>query len=180
MTKKIKYSTQLIVFTCGPAFTDQRRVEGDTSSCRTQPCTSRPRHISTHEFGSFEDTGEDPHHQKPNKCTVEHTHKTIFPPSDEAEHDTPITYRLIGAYRYDTCMNLFPYAPRRRWHGVGRGQLLTDPSPGTMTRIRSPFPTLVTSCPTPFKFAQEPCFLFFPACNAGKQQIAHYTNTVRH
>ncbi len=60
-----------------------------------------------------------------------------------------------------------------------RGQLLTDPSPGTMTRICSPFPTLVTSCPTPFKFAQESCFLFFPTCNAGKQQITHCTHTVR-
>jgi hypothetical protein len=107
------------------------------------------------------DTGEDPHHQKPSKCTVEHAHKVLFPPCDEVEHDAPITHRLIGAYLYDTCMHLCPYTPRRRFHGVGRGQPLTDPSPGTMSHICSPFPDLVTSYPSPFTFVQESCFLFF-------------------
>jgi hypothetical protein len=77
----------------------------------------------------------------------------------QAEHDTPITHRLIGAYHYDTCMHLCPYAPRRRCRGVGRGQPLTDPSPDTIPHICSTFPVLVVSCPSPFKFAQEPCFL---------------------
>ncbi len=62
-------------------------------------------------------------------------HKTLFPPYDEDEHDAPIEHRLIGAYRYDTCMHLCPYAPGRYRHGVGRGQPLTDPSPDTITHI---------------------------------------------
>ncbi len=105
--------------------------------------------------------GEDPHHQKSLKCTVEHAHKSLFPPCDEVEHDTPIAHRLIGSYRYDTCMHLCPYVQSRRFRGVVRGQPLTDPSPVTMPRICSPFPVLVTSWPPPFKFAQESCFLFF-------------------
>ncbi len=95
-----------------------------------------PKHPGT-------DAGEDPHHQKPRKCTVEHAHKDLFPPHDEVEHDSPIEHRLIGTYRYDTCMHLCPYAPCRRCRGVGRGQPLTDPSPGTMSLICSPFPALV-------------------------------------
>ena len=113
-----------------------------------------PKHPGT-------DAGEDPHHQKPHEITVEHAHKALLPPRDEAEHDAPIAHRLIGAYRYDTCMHLCPYAPRRRCRGVGRGQPLTDPSPGTIPRICSPFPALVASCPPPFKFTQEPLFFFF-------------------
>ncbi len=105
--------------------------------------------------------GEDPHHQKPRKCAVENVHKVLFPPSDEAEHDAPIVHPLIGAYRYDTCMHLCPYSPRRRCRGVGRGQPLTDPSPRTIPRICSPFPTLVVSCPPPFKFDQESHVSFF-------------------
>jgi hypothetical protein len=104
------------------------------------------------------DAGEDPHHQKPHEITVEPVHKSLLPPCDEAEHDAPIVYRLIGTYRYDTCMHLCPYGPRRRCRGVGRGQPLTDPSPGTIPRICSPFPALVSSCPTPFKYTQEPFF----------------------
>ncbi len=87
--------------------------------------------------------------------------QVLFPPCDEVKHDTPITHRLIGTYLYDTCMHLCPYTPRRRCHGVGRRQPLTDPSPGTMSHIYSPFPDLVTSYPSPFKFVQESCFLFF-------------------
>ncbi len=60
-----------------------------------------PKHPGT-------DAGEDPYHQKLRKCTVEHAHKSLFPPRDETEHDTPIVYRLIGAYHYDTCMHLCP------------------------------------------------------------------------
>ena len=37
------------------------------------------------------------------------------------------------------------------------GKPLTDPSPGTIPRICSPFPALAASCPPPFKFA---CFYF--------------------
>jgi hypothetical protein len=113
--------------------------------------THSPKHPGT-------DTGEDPHHQKPRKCTVEYVHKGLFPPLDEAEHDTPITHRLIGAYRYDTYMYLCPYVPCRRCLEVGRWKPLSDPSPGTMSHICSPFPNLVSSCPSPFKFTQEPFF----------------------
>ncbi len=116
-----------------------------------------PKHPGT-------DAGEDPHHQKLRKCTVEHAHKALFPPRDEVEHDSPIVHQLIGAYHYDTCMHLCPYSPRRRCREVGRGQPLTDPSSGAMSRICSPFPVLVASCPPPFKFAQEPCFLFLLHC----------------
>ena len=105
------------------------------------------------------EAGEDPHHQKPHEITAEHAHKVLLPRCDESEHDAPISHRLIGAYRYDTCMYVCPYAPHRRCRGVGRGQPLTDPSPGTIPRICSPFPALVTSSPSPFKFAQESCFL---------------------
>jgi hypothetical protein len=90
-----------------------------------------PKHPGT-------DTGEDPHHQKSHKCTVEHVHKVLFPPCDEVEHDTPITHRLIGAYRYDTCMHLCPYTPCRR--GVVRGQPHTGPSPGTIKHVSHLFP----------------------------------------
>jgi hypothetical protein len=129
------------------------------SSPRIRHCRlpHSPKHPGT-------DAGEDPHHQKSRKCTVEHAHKSLFPPRDEVEHDAPIEHRLIGAYRYDIFMHLCPYATRRRCRGVDRGQPLTDSSPGTMTRICSPFPVLVACCPPPFKFAQESCFLFFGAC----------------
>jgi hypothetical protein len=113
-----------------------------------------PKHPGT-------DSGEDPHHQKLCKCTFDHVHKVLFPPRDEVEHDTPIEHPLIGAYRYDTCMHLCPYSLCRRYHEVGRGQPLTYPSPDTVSHICSPFPDLVVSCPSPFKFSQDPCFLFF-------------------
>jgi hypothetical protein len=54
-----------------------------------------PKHPGT-------DTGEDPHHQKPHKCMVEHAHKALLQPRDEVEHDAPTAHRLIGAYAYDT------------------------------------------------------------------------------
>ncbi len=73
-----------------------------------------PKHPGT-------DTGEDPHHQKASKCTVDHAHKALFPPRDEVEHDTPIVHRLIGAYRYDSCIHLCQYGPCRRCRGVDRG-----------------------------------------------------------
>ncbi len=44
-----------------------------------------------------------------------------------------------------------PYTPNRRCRGVGWGQPLTDPSPGTIPLICSSFPVLVTSWPSPFK-----------------------------
>jgi hypothetical protein len=48
--------------------------------------------------------GRRPPYQKPHEITVEYAHKALLLPCDEAEHDAPITYRLIGAYRYDTCI----------------------------------------------------------------------------
>ncbi len=50
--------------------------------------------------------------------------------------------------------------PRRR-HGVGRGQPLTDPSPGTIPQICSPFPVLAASCPPPFKIHPRAIVFFF-------------------
>ena len=62
-----------------------------------------------HKFGLFEDvtevnitkhpgtdTGEDPHHQNPREITVDHAHKSLLPPYDEADHDALIAHRLIG------------------------------------------------------------------------------------
>jgi hypothetical protein len=125
-------------------------------SSRTRHCRlpNSPKHPGT-------DAGEDPHHQMTPEITVEHAHKALLPPRDEADHDTPIAHRLIGAYRYDICMHLCPYAPRRRCRGVGRRQPLTDPSPGTIPRICSPFPALAEGCPRPFKFTQEPLYICF-------------------
>ena len=105
-----------------------------------------------------------PPSSEPREITVEHAHKALLPPRDEAEHDAPIAHRLIGAYRFDTCMHLCPYAPRRRRHGVVRGQPLTDPSPGTIPHICSPSPALVTSCPSPFRFTQV-VFSFMVGCH---------------
>ncbi len=106
-------------------------------------------------------TGEDPHHQRPRKCTVENAHKVLFPPCDEAEHDVPIDHPLIGAYHYDTCMHLCPYSPRRRCRGVGRGQPLTDP-------VREPSLTSIPHSPSWWRVALLPSnstkrhmFLFF-------------------
>ena len=106
------------------------------------------------------DVGEDLHHQKPHGITIEHDHKPLLPPYDEADHDTSISHRLIGSYHYDTCMYLCPYTPHRRCRGVGQGQPLTDPSPGTIPSIYSPFPVLSTSFTPPFKFTQESLFFF--------------------
>jgi hypothetical protein len=61
-----------------------------------------------------------PPSSEPRECTVEHVHKDLLPPSDEVEHDAPIDHRLIGAYRYDTCMHLCPYAPCRCCRGAVR------------------------------------------------------------
>ena len=101
--------------------------------------------------------------KKKNHCLLPEsdTEDSLIPQSTpEQTQDTPITYRLIGAYRYHTCIHLCPYTPRRRCHGVGRGQPVTDPSPGTMTHICSPCPDLTTICPSLFKFDQESCFFF--------------------
>ena len=106
------------------------------------------------------DTGEDPNHQKPSEITVEHAHKDLLPPCDEADHDTPLEHRLIGTYRYDTCMHLCPYTPHRSCHGWVEGKCSLTPVRVTILIICSPFPTLTVSFPPPFKFAQEP-FCFF-------------------
>ena len=126
---------------------------------------SSPKHPGT-------DSREDPHHQMTREITVDHTHKSLLPPCDEAEHDTPISHRLIGTYHYDTFMHLYPYTPHRRRHGVVRGQPLTDPSPGTIPHICSPSPDLVVSCPPPFKFTQEPlCFFLLRLRRVRKEVI---------
>ena len=104
---------------------------------------------------------EGPHHQKPRETTVDNAHKVLLPPIDEADHDTPIVDRLIGAYHYDTCMCLFPYTPLRRRHGVGRGQPLTDPSPGTIPQICSPSPVFGRVFLLSKNFIQESWIFFF-------------------
>jgi hypothetical protein len=91
------------------------------------------------------------------------------PPREEADHDASIVHQLIGAYLYDTCMHLCPDAPHRLYHGVGRGQPLTDPSPGTIPRICSPFSTLVVSCPPPCKFALM--FLIYQTTDALRERV---------
>ena len=93
-----------------------------------------PKHPGT-------DAGEDPHHQKPHEIMVDHDHKGLLPLCDEDEHDTPVSRRLIGSYRYDTSMNLCPYVPYRRCLGVDRGQPLTDPSPGVIPSTSRQLPT---------------------------------------
>ena len=108
-----------------------------------------PKHPGT-------DAGEDPHHQMTREITVDHTHKGLLPPT-MPEHDTTLRV-LLGSIRHETSTSVS--SARRRRHGVARGQPLTDPSPGTIPHICSPFPVLVASCPSPFQFTQEP--LFFP------------------
>ncbi len=79
------------------------------------------------------DAREDPPHQKPHEITVE-----------------------LGSFHLEA--NTSVSSVRRRRHGVDRGQPLTDPSPGTIPHTCSPSPALVASCPSPFKFTQEPFF----------------------
>ena len=52
---------------------------------------------------------------------------------------------------------------RRRRHGFGRGQPLTDPSPGTIPQICSPSPALAASCPPPFRFHSRAIVFFCPS-----------------
>jgi hypothetical protein len=61
-------------------------------------------------------------------------------------------------FRHDTNTSVSPECRRHPW--VDRGQPLTDPSPGTIPHICSPFPTLVASFPPPFKIAQAPLLCF--------------------
>ena len=89
------------------------------------------------------------------------TKPSFHPARDKVDHDSPIAHRLIGTYRYDTCMYLWPYSPHRRCHRLGQGQPLTDPSPDTIPHICSPFPVLVTSCQPPFSFTEVPFFFFW-------------------
>jgi hypothetical protein len=88
---------------------------------------SSPKHPGT-------DAREDPPHQKPRETTVDHAHKAVLPPT-KPEHDATLR-ALLGSFR----------------HGVGRGQPLTDPSPGTIPQVCSPSPALTASCPPPFRF----------------------------
>ena len=115
---------------------------------------SSPKHPGT-------DAREVPHHQMTREITVDHAHKVLLLPREEAEHDTPIEHRLIGAYLYDTCMHWCPYTPHRRCHGVEGNRslipvrasstlLLTIPRLGgelpTSLQIRFELPTSLQIC----------------------------------
>ena len=102
---------------------------------------SSPKHPGT-------DAREDPPHQKPREITVEHAHKALLPPT-KPEHDATVR-ALLGSFRHEASTSVS--SARRRRHGVGRGQPLTDPSPGTIPQICSPSPALAASCPPPFRF----------------------------
>jgi hypothetical protein len=110
---------------------------------------SSPKHPGT-------DAREDPPHQKPREITVDHSHKALLPPTNP-EHDATLRV-LLGSFRHEASTSVS--SARRRRHGVGRGQPLTDPSPGTIPQICSPSPTLSASCPPPFRFTQELLFFF--------------------
>jgi hypothetical protein len=69
--------------------------------------------------------------RRPPSSEVAQMYKTLFPPCDEVEHDSPIAHRLIGSYHYDTFIHLCPYAPSRRtvgWSEVNR----------SLTPVRTP------------------------------------------
>ena len=102
---------------------------------------SSPKHPGT-------DAREDPPHQKPREITVDHVHKALLPPT-KPEHDATLR-ALLGSFRHEASTSVS--SARRRRHGVGRGQPLTDPSPGTIPQICSPSPALAASCPPPFRF----------------------------
>ena len=102
---------------------------------------SSPKHPGT-------DAREDPPHQKPREITVEHAHKALLPPT-KPEHDATVR-ALLGSFRHEASTSVS--SARRRRHGVGRGQPLTDPSPGTIPQICPPSPVLAASCPPPFRF----------------------------
>jgi hypothetical protein len=106
-------------------------------------------------------TYEDPPHQKPREITVEHAHKALLPPTKQ-EHDATLR-ALLGSFRHEASTSVS--SARRRRHGVGRGQPLTDPSPGTIPQICSPSPALAASCPPPFRFhSRAIVFLSFLLC----------------
>ena len=70
----------------------------------------------------------------------------------------PVRHRSF----HDTLLRVDSPPSSQSVHRVGRGQPLTDTSPGTIPHICSPSPVLVVSCPPPFKFAQESlCFYFY-------------------
>ena len=110
---------------------------------------SSPKHPGT-------DSRKDPPHQKPRDITVDHAHKTLLPPT-KPEYDTQLSV-FLGSFLHET--NTSVSSARRRRHGVGRGQPLTDTSPGTIPHICSLSPALAASCPPPFKFTQHPLFFF--------------------
>jgi hypothetical protein len=111
---------------------------------------SSPKHPGT-------DAREDPPHQKPREITVEHAHKALLPPT-KPEHDATVR-ALLGSFRHEASTSVS--SARRRRHGVGRGQPLTDPSPGTIPQICSPSPALAASCPPPFRFHSRAIVFFF-------------------
>ncbi len=119
----------------------------EDATCRTP---SSPKHPGT-------DAREDPPHQKPREITVEHAHKTLLPPTKQ-EHDATLRV-LLGSFRHEASTSVS--SARRRRHGVGRGQPLTDPSPGTIPQICSPSPALAASCPPPFRFHSRAIVFFF-------------------
>ena len=111
---------------------------------------SSPKHPGT-------DAREDPPHQKPREITVEHAHKALLPPT-KPEHDATLRV-LLGSFRHEASTSVS--SARRRRHGVGRGQPLTDPSQGTIPQICSPSPALAASCPPPFRFHSRAIVFFF-------------------
>ena len=95
---------------------------------------SSPKHPGT-------DSREDPPDQKPCEITVDHDHKGLLPPTKPQHTATLCT--LFGSFRHESSTSVS--STHRRHHGVGRGQPLTDPSPGTIPHTCSPSPSLVTS-----------------------------------
>jgi hypothetical protein len=120
------------------------------------------------------DAGEDPHHQKPHEITVEHAHKALLPTRDEPEHDAPIApvdrsislrhlYELLSIL---TASTLLWGGPRATAHW---------PQSGHHPVHLFPFPTLVVSCPPPFKFTKRAivfCFFHYILCQAVEDSLS--------
>jgi hypothetical protein len=76
-------------------------------------------------------------------------HTSYSAPIDVNPTPTTWQFRVLYDYLY---MYLYILGVQS---SCGPSQSLTDPSPGSVPHICSPFPTLVVSCPPPFKFVQE-------------------------
>jgi hypothetical protein len=106
--------------------------------------TTRVPHSRTPSFPTHPgvDAREDPITGR--KVTVDHAHKVLLPPPGEADRDAPITptekrVNLTNVPRHLWCTNT---SPRHRRRVMGRGQPITDPSPGTIPLICSLCPVL--------------------------------------